>query len=787
MMKKYLFAILISLIMLSSAVAATRTFSVSGRVVNEDTREPLSYVAVTIDGQPQRGAVTDLNGEFTITGAEPGIFRLVGQSLGYEVGYSPDVQISAMIQPVEIGLVASSSKIDTIVVRPSLFRRMVESPVSLRRIGAQQIEKSPGANRDVSRIVQSYPGVSFSPSGYRNDLIVRGGAPSENKFYVDGIEIPNINHFSTQGASGGPVSILNADLIREIDFYTAAFPVQCSGALSSVLDVKLRDGDPDGQQFKVTLGASEASFSGSGHFSDKTNYIFSIRQSYLQFLFKMIGLPFLPNFIDGQVKVKHAISPKDELVFLGLMGIDDMELNEEGTTETSEYILGYLPEIEQETFTTGVRYRHYSGSSSYSVVASHSYLNSQYTKYQDNDDSDSQKLNTLLKSRDQKSTLRSENKSILSENFTITYGALAEYSQFTIDSYTRYASGENYYDTDLNIFNWGVHVGSSYKSNNERFTASLGVRADANNFSKDTQRFWEQISPRATASYALQYGFSLSAATGIYYAMPSSTALSYREDGIDVNSDLSYIDVTHYTLGVEWQKDRQISLSMEGFYKHYNDLPVSVENDIPLADLGDDYGVVGNEYLLQTGCGRAYGLEFMGQWQILGKVSLVGSFTLFRSEYATSAESEYRPSSWDNRFILNASGTYFFKKGWSAGAKISAIGGSPYTPYDVDYSSQIINWDISGQPTLDYTLYNTERTQSYAQIDLRADKMFYFSRWTLGLYVDLQNAFISEFRQQDIPVSTGEVDPNDSSRYVMKYLNNVSGTMLPTIGITAQF
>ncbi len=785
-MKKYLLLIFNLLLLLSSS-AATRTFSVSGTVINDVTRQPLAYVAVTVDGQPQRGAVTNLDGEFTITGVEPGIFRLVGQSIGYELGYSPDVQISAITQPVEIRLVASSKQIDTIVVRPSLFRQVVESPVSLRRIGAQQIEKSPGANRDVSRIVQSYPGVSFSPSGYRNDLIVRGGSPSENKFYVDGIEIPNINHFSTQGASGGPVSILNADLIREIDFYTSAFPVQRSGALSSVLDVKLRDGDPDGQQFKVTLGASEASLSGSGHFSDKTTYLFSIRQSYLQVLFKMIGLPFLPNFIDGQVKIKHTITPKNEIVFLGLMGIDDMVLNEEGTTETSEYILGYLPEIEQETFTTGFRYRHYSGVGSYSLVASHSYLNNRYTKYQDNDESNPDNLNTLLKSRDQKSTLRNENRTILSDNFTISYGALAEYTQFKVDSYTRYASGENYYDTKLNLFSWGLHVGSAFKSKDERVTASVGVRADANNFSNRTQRFWEQLSPRATVSYALNRGFSLSAATGLYYAMPPLTALSYNEDGVAVNSDLGYINVTHYTMGVEWQKDRQISVSMEGFYKHYNDLPVSVENDIPLADLGDDYGVVGNEYLLQSGRGRAYGVEFMGQWQILGKVSLVGSLTLFKSEYATTSDSEYRPSAWDNRFILNTSGTYFFKGGWSAGAKISAIGGSPYTPYDIDYSSQIINWDVSGQPSYNYALYNTERNDGYAQVDLRVDKMFYFRRWTLGLYLDLQNAFMSEYREPDIPISTGEVDPDDPSRYEMKYLRNVSDTMLPTFGITAQF
>ena len=194
-------------------------------------------------------------------------------------------------------------------------------------IGLREIEKSPGANRDVSRIVRSYPGVSFSPVGYRNDLIVRGGGPSENKFYMDGTEIPNINHFATQGATGGPVSIVNADLIREISFYTGAFPADRSGALSSVLDFRLRDGNPEKQTFKATLGASEVGLSGSGHIGGKTSYLFSLRQSYLQLLFKMIGLPFLPNYIDGQFKVKTRFSERDELTVLGLAGFDNMKLN----------------------------------------------------------------------------------------------------------------------------------------------------------------------------------------------------------------------------------------------------------------------------------------------------------------------------------------------------------------------------------------------------------------------------------------------------------------------------
>lgn len=774
-------------LVLTTISAHSRTFTLRGRVVSESTRQPLQYVAVIVDGQPQRGGVTDDNGEFEISGVEPGIFRLVGQLIGYETGYSEQVQVSAQTPPINFTMRFSAEAIDSIVVRPSLFRKLVESPVSMRRVGVQQIEKSPGANRDVSKIVQSYPGVAFSPAGYRNDLIVRGGSPSENKFYVDGIEIPNINHFSTQGSSGGPVGILNADLIREIEFYTGAFPSQRSGALSSIMEVELKDGDLDKQSFKATLGASEVALSGSGHISDRTTYLFSVRQSYLQLLFRMIGLPFLPNFIDGQLKVEHKLSDNDELMFLGLVGLDNMTLNEEGTTETSEYILGYLPQIEQDTYVGGVRYRHFDGDNSYSLVMSHSYVNNLNLKYRDNDDSDPDNLTLRLLSQDHKSTLRNENRNTLSSLFTLRYGAQLEYNQFGIDSYTLSTVGSNYYDTSLNFLSWGMHAGVGYRSESDRLTASAGFRFDGNDFSSETVRFWEQFSPRLSASYSLNKGFAVSGATGIYYAMPALTALSYQENGVKVNSDLGYTRVIHYTAGVEWQPKRELFASIEGFYKDYSNMAVSIENDIPLADLGTDYGTVGNEALSQGGIGRAFGVELLGEWQVPGKVAMVASLTLYRSEYATSKGGTYRPSAWDSRVIFNASGTYFMKNGWSAGAKISAIGGAPFTPYDLEGSSLISYWDIASSPKYDYSLYNSERVEGYAQVDLRADKTFYFNRWMLGLYLDIQNAFISQYEQQSIPVSTGEVDPSDDTRYTMKHLKNVSGTMLPTFGVTATF
>ncbi len=777
----------IFLLFVASAVSQQRSFTIEGQVLSRQSREPIPFATITVEGQPSKGAIANEDGCFKLESLTPGIYSLVASRVGYEGAISADVEISATTPRVEIMMEPSTvNNLEEVVVRRSPFERVAQSPVSMQRIGMQQIEKSPGANRDVSRVVSNFAGVAFSPAAYRNDLIVRGGAPSENKFYVDGIEIPNINHFSTQGASGGPVSIINADLIREIDFYTGAFPVDKGGALSSMLDIKLRDGDLDAQNFKATLGASEVALSGDGHFNDKLTYLFSIRQSYLQLLFKALELPFLPNFIDGQLKLNYRPARSHELTLLAIAAVDDMSLNDEATSESAEYILGYLPRIEQQGYTVGLSYRHFLRRHSQRLSLSQSYLNNLNIKYQDNDESIAENLNMDISSRDRRTTLRSDNRSYF-DRFTLSYGADVSHTSYHVDSYMRSTVGEDIYVSSIELWDWTLFVGGTYSSTNKRFAASLGGHFAANSFSSSTKELWRQFSPRLSLSYQLEGGFSLSVNSAIYYQMPPLTSLSYQEDGELVNSDLDYINVKQLTLGGAWSPSRELRFSVEGFYKYYSKMPIIIEDDIPLADLGDDYGIVGNEALRQDGHGRAYGVELMARYEKRGRLSLVGAVTLFKSEYKSSADSSYRPSSWDTRYIVNLSGTYFMRDGWSFGAKVSATGAAPYTPYDVDASSNIIDWDISGRPTYDYSQYNTERLDPYVQVDLRVDKVFYFERWKLGLYLDLQNALVDKYREPDIPVSTGVEDSSNPGHYEMKYIESVSGTLLPTFGVTAQF
>lgn len=768
-------------------------YQIKGVVIDKSTRQPLEFVNVLVVGLGI-GASTDANGNFLITQVPPGIYRLQASFLGYKTELTPEYRVNHVTPYVQIELEEENASLNEVIVTASPFQKVPESPVSLRVIGLQEIEKAPGANRDISKVVQNYPGVAFSPIGYRNDLIVRGGGPSENRFYLDGVEIPNINHFSTQGASGGPVGLIDADLIRSVKFYSGAFPADKGNALSSVLDFSLRDGDMERNSLKATLGASEVSLSSNGHIGNKTSYLVSVRQSYLQALFKILGLPFLPAYTDASFKIKTRFDSHNELTLLGLGGIDRMKLNLGIEGEDAEYMLSYLPEINQETYTVGGVYRHYSQRHVQSIVLSQSYLNNRNVKYRDNDESSEENLTLRLGSIEQETKLRMENTSSWSV-WKVKAGFDLNYSRYKSNEYRKvFANALREYDyhTDLSLWRWGMFASVDYAAPDKSFTASMGVRTDGNNYSDKMKELWRQLSPRLSVSYRLIEGLTLSGHVGLYYQLPSYTALGFKgEEGEYVNRHLDYISVSQESLGLSWTPNENMELSVEGFYKFYGHMPFSLSDQIPLSCKGNDYGTIGNEALSSEAKGRSYGVELMFKWLLTQKLNLSSSLTIFKSEFKDGEQGSYVPSAWDNRFILNMSGTYNFPKHWSLGAKVSCIGGSPYTPYDVEKSSLVEAWNVQGRAYYDYSRYNQERLPVFGQLDMRVDKTFYLKKCMLGFYLDIQNITASKLRQPDALMSTGQIEnpsaPLSEQRYVMKSIRQESGTLLPTLGITFEY
>lgn len=795
---QYYKAILIVILTSFSLGLSAQTGSIKGRVYNLKNNDPLPFTNIIISGT-MVGAVSDLDGNFSFTGLAPGYVKLEASSVGFDRIMTEEILVTnAKTASIDIAMKEVAVQISGVEITASVFKRVEESPVSLKSLGIAQIEKSPGSNRDVSKVIQSLPGVASSVS-FRNDIIVRGGGPSENRFLLDGIEIPNLNHFATQGASGGPVGIINTDFLREVDFYSGAFPANRGNSLSSVIDMKLIDGNPDRMVYRATLGASEMALSMNGPVSEKTNILFSVRRSYLQFLFGVIGLPFLPTFNDYTLKVKTKFNVHNELTILSIGALDKFELNTglKDPTEEQQYILDYIPVNNQWNYAIGANYRHYRDNSYSTLVISRNMLYNEAFKYQDNEENNPDKLNINYKSYEIENKIRYEEVTRFN-GYKLTYGAGAEYAKYKNETYQRVfiPKGEDTiteinYTSDLNLVKWNLFGQISKGLFEERLILSLGIRSDANNYSAQMSNLLKQASPRFSASYSLTPKLLVNFNTGRYYQLPAYTTMGYRSTAgnlVNKENGLRYIQADHIVAGFDYRRNDKSKFTVEGFYKFYNYYPFSLADSVSLASKGADFGVAGDEAVISASRGRAWGAEVYFREKLTKTIDATLSYTWVRSSFEDK-KGEFIPSAWDNRHILNVTALASLKKNWEIGVKWRFVGGAPYTPYDEDKSSLIEAWDVRGRGYLDYDRYNVNRLGVFHQLDVRVDKEYFFKKWSLNLYLDIQNLynFKAEQPSELVQVKDGNgqavIDPEDALRYELKYLPSESGTVLPTVGI----
>ena len=771
--------------------------ALKGRVIDAVNNEPLPFVNVIVSGTTI-GAITDIDGNFQLVGLSPGFVRIQASFVGYQNALSAQIEVSnAKVAFLEIKMEQTDTKIEEVTVSASPFRKTEESPVSLKTIGIAEIEKSPGANRDISKVIQSFAGVLSSPS-FRNDIIIRGGGPSESRFYLDGVEVPNINHFATQGASGGAVGILNADLIREVNYYSGAFPSNRGNALSGVFEFAQVDGNADKLRFRGSLGAAEVSATFDGPLSEKTSFIVSARRSYLKLLFTALKLPFLPTFNDMQFKVKTRFDAKNELTFIGLGALDQNELNLDikNPDEQQTYILGQLPENNQWSYTLGAVYKHFRENSYQTLVVSRSQLSNTATKYFENDESSESNKILDYTSQEVEKKIRFEN-NMRMDGFKANIGAnidFAQYGNTTLQK--RFYDGNILnvnYDTELNLIKYGIFGQVSHIFWAERLTLSAGFRMDANNYSSGMNNPLKQFSPRISASYQLTPEWSLNLNTGRYFQLPAYTTLGYQQNNefVNKNNELKYISVDHFIGGLEFKPATAVQFSVEGFFKGYQDYPFSVRDQISLANKGADYGVIGDEEVTSISKGIAYGGEFQARISSAKGYNLNLSYTLVRSEFQ-DGNNEYIVSAWDSKHILSMTGSAALKRGWQVGTRFRFVGGLPYTPWDLERSSLISAWNLTGGPYFDNSRLNAERFGVFHQLDVRVDKAYYLKKMTLKFYLDIQNLYNFQAQSTDTVLRETDASGNfltadNDTRYVLRSVKNPSGTVLPTIGIQVEF
>ena len=789
------FALLISISVFS------QSGSIKGKVTNSLNNEPISFANVLVQSLGS-GTTTDQEGSFEINGLEPGLYNLEVSFLGFNTVTEYEIQVSnAKPTTINFQLEEQIENLEEVVVKASPFRKTEESPVSLRNIGIAEIQRNPGANRDISKVLQVLPGVASTVS-FRNDLIIRGGSPNENRFFLDDIEIPNINHFATQGASGGPVGMINVNSIREVDFFSGAFPANRGNTLSSVMNLKLRDGRNDKLGGTFNVSATDIGLALEGPLSKKTTFFASARRSYLQFLFELLELPFQPTYNDFQLKVKHKFNQKNELSIIGLGAIDQFELNTDANdTEDKQFLLDNLPIAPQWNYALGLAYKNYRENGYWTFVVSRNMLNNEAEKYFKNDDSKPDNLILDYKSQEIENKLRIE-RTFRVGDYKFNYGFGYEYAQYNNRTFNRIFTSAGpqtiNFSSEFDMSKYAFFGQVSRKLMDERLILSLGFRGDANNLSDEMNNPLEQFSPRFSLAYAINERLSANFNTGFYYQLPPYTILGYQEDGNFVNqtNGIKYIRNWHLVGGLEFNTASSSKITLEAYYKRYSDYPFLLRDSLSLANVGGDFGTIGNEPAIPVSEGRTYGLEFLFQQRLYKGFYGIASYTLGWSEFEDK-NGQFVPSSWDSRHILNLAVGKRFSKNWEVGINWRFQSGLPITPF-ADESSLVVNWDVNGRGVRDFNLLNSLRGENASVIDIRIDKKWFFEKWSLNLYLDLENLTSATvgnpelildrpLDENNMPTGDGIITNPEAmlnqQRYLLKEIIDNQGNLIPSIGI----
>jgi hypothetical protein len=814
-------SLLVLFLVFLSTLQAQNMGSITGTVKDKLTQEPLIGVSIKLEGT-EIGAATDLDGNFRIGGIPPKSYNVVASY----VGYAPQTKFNVVIttgnaNQLNFELEPDGKALGEVLVSVNRSVRIAsaETPLSIQNLSVEEIKSNPGGNFDISRVVQALPGVggvAGTGGGFRNDLIIRGGGPSENVYYLDGVEIPVLNHFTTQGAAGGPAGILNVSFIEDATLSSSAFNARYDNTLSSVLQFRQRDGNPERIQGNVRVGASETALTLEGPLgkkNGKTTFLASARRSYLQLLFEAIGLPIRPDYWDFQYKVTHKINAKTTFTALGVGAIDDFyfEAPKDATPENL-YILSATPGVNQWNYTQGFALKRLIDNGFWNLTFSRNMFDNQLDQFTDNSDGqqkDETKRILGLQSQEIENKLRFDYNRYAGA-WKFSAGAMAQYVKYNNNSYTRLrpeirdSSGnliqpaaEIRFNTAIDFFKFGLFGQINRTFLKERLGVSAGIRADGNSFTDDGANMLKTISPRVSISYALASKWKVNASVGRYFKTPLYTVLGYRDNaGTLVNQDQPYLQSDHYVAGLEYLPSKVLRLTLEGFYKQYADYPVSAFSGISLANQGGGFGILGNEEVLAVGEGKAYGMELFAQQKLSKNLYFTGSYTFFWSKFS-NLNGELVASAWDNRHLLSLLAGYKFKRNWELGVKYRWQGGVPYTPLDLDASR--LNYASIGTGVLDNSRLNTLRLGNFNQMDIRVDKKWNFKRLTLDVFVDIQNilnavnpappnyTFQRTADGTAFVTTDGQALRSDGSNAIPVLLENTEGSLLPSIGIVVEF
>ena len=703
---------------------------VKGNVTDAETRAPLMGVNVILLNSAL-GAVTDAEGSFAIEKIPAGAYSIRFRYLGYEPYTETDVIVRPGRTTVsEIRLQTAAIRSGEVKVNAGYFRRNDGQPLSTTAFSREEIRRAPGSAGDVSRILMALPSIA-KVNDQSNNLIVRGGSPIENAFFIDNIEILNINHFPTQGASGGPIGMVNVDFIQDVRFSSGGFSAAYGDRLSSIMEIAFREGNRS--RFDGQLDLNVAGFGGVAEgplFRSKGSWLFSVRRSYLDLLVKAIdiGTAVAPSYGDCQWKAVYDIHPKHQLTLLGLWG-DDHNHPDRSTAQANDMVYYGNQDINQST--TGLNWRALWGKRGYSntsiALTSNRFREDFYET-----NSGFQLIRNH--SEDRSINIRQVNHFRLRPELSVEFGLEAKRLTTNYDNafgaFTD-ATGDSVAPLGVNdrvrAYKYGIFLNCIVRPS-DRLTATLGVRTDFFSFHQK-----RTAAPRLSFSYRLNALTSVTGSAGMYYQNLPLVMLSQNPANRNLQDPMS----VHCILGLDRMLTETTKLTLEAYQKEYRSFPMDPgEPGLFLIDeLYYRYGFFfSHARMVDKGRAVSRGFELTLQKKLAKDFyGLVGA-SVFRARYQ-GLDGLWRDRVFDNRMVFSIEGGYKPNARWEFSLRWIYAGGTPFTPFDLE-KSEVLNREI-----LDGRLINRSRYPDYHSMNIRFDRRFLFQRSNLVFYFSMWNVY----------------------------------------------
>jgi hypothetical protein len=697
---------------------------IRGKVVNTATKEPLACANVSILSTGM-GAATDQEGNYFINNIPVGNYSLQFDFIGYEVYTKTDIIVrSKRITFVPAELKASILNLDKIVVTGGYFSEGDDQPIIMVNFSYEEIRRAPGSAGDVSRILLSLPSVA-KVNDQSNNLIVRGGNPIENTFFINNIEIPNINHFPHQGGSGGPIGIINVDFIQDVNFYTGGFSASYGDKLSSIMDITFREGNRT--EFDGQLDLNFAGFGGvvEGPFlNHKGSYLFSARRSYLDFVVDLFdaGTSVAPVYGDIQGKVVYDLNSKNQLVLLDIFADDYNTPDRENAQKN--FMTHYGNQALYQN-TVGINWR---------ALWKTGYSNTSFALTTNSYDEDWYETSTGkydLKNRSQEYAYKFRNVNYLKLNKTdkIEFGMETRYLTENYDNWyagTTNALGDTVQSLIMNkdiMANKVALFASCIINPFRRLTATLGLRSDYFSYNENIT-----ISPRLALSYQLSSLTAINGSIGIFHQNLPLLLLAQHEGNENLKDAVS----VQYILGFNHLITENTRLTVEVYQKNYRNFPLDPLQ--PALFIIDENFFEYYNGLVDHGRAFSRGIEMMIQKKLARDFYGLTSVAYFKSRYQ-GLDGIWHDRNFDNRLIFSVEGGYKPNPHWEFSMRWIYAGGVPYTPYDVEKSK------IYHRAIYDENRINKVRYPDYHSMNIRFDRRFHFSGSNLVFYLSAWNVY----------------------------------------------